>query len=242
MEQYVAIRKDKVDPKVMKELNDLLVDTFKLEKGKTYFIKTGIFSNKFDFKTAKVTDIDKIMEQYLDIHYAGLMVGAYTTSEIVIREYIEPVEDVTTIYNGMPLRTEFRVFVDIQGEDSKVLGSANYWHPEEMHKISENYEQIKKLTLEQMNQQLDTIKEFEGNHPSLNRHRDLIHYLLVEKDMEESFNKHKSFVEQEVLTIAKNIKSDTLNGQWSLDVMKNGDDFYVIDAARMHKSALTQYI
>lgn len=242
LEEYDSIRKDVVDKDIKDKLNQLLIDKFQLDKDKTYFIKTGLFSNKFEFNQPKVTDINSLMENYLSIQYMGLLVGAYTTSEIVIREYIEPVEDVSTIYEGMPLRTEFRVFVDIQGEESKVLGTANYWHPEEMHTISDVYEQIKDDSKEILEENLKALESSNIKSPKLNRLRDLITYMLAEEEIQKTFNQHKDMVEQEVLRIAKNIESETLQGKWSLDVMKNGDDFYIIDAARMENSALKQYI
>lgn len=179
-----------------------------LKDGKTYFIKTGNFSDKFNFVNPKLENIDNIGSQFLNVFYTSMMFDADTSNEIVVREYIEPEKGVKTIYNGMPLHTEYRVFVNINGDDSYIHDVVNYWHPDVMRGI---YNQ-----------------------------EDLHTYLDVESELIEKFDKNKDFVGEEILKISKNIEGIT--GSWSIDVMQNGDDFYVIDSARMETSALTEFI
>lgn len=38
------------------------------------------------------------------------------------------------------------------------------------------------------------------------------------------------------------IENIDLEGQYSIDIMKNGEDFYIIDMALMSDSALTEFI
>lgn len=65
-----------------------------------------------------------------------MIVGADDTSEVVFREFIGSKEDVPTIYSGMPLHTEFRVFYDFGSK--KAIGVSNYWNPEVMEKSMHN--------------------------------------------------------------------------------------------------------
>lgn len=63
----------------------------------------------------------------ININYAALCVGCDGQSEIVFRKRIREPEDHNAykIYNGMPLRPEFRVFYDF--DNRKILYSVNYW-------------------------------------------------------------------------------------------------------------------
>lgn len=208
------LHSDKYDNSKIEEFSEFINNVFQLEHDKTYFIKTGLFSNKFDFKTCKLDDIKNVGRQFLYIYYKSMSVGADMTNEIVIREYIEPKQELKTIYNGMPLRTEYRVFVDLKGEDSEVIDVVNYWHPEVM----------------------------KGNFSK----EDEEAYNSSKDEMTSRFNKNVDFVKDEILKVAKRVKSDTLTGKWSIDVMQNGDnreeDFYIIDCARMSRSALVEFV
>ena len=53
--------------------------------------------------------------------------------------------------------------------------------------------------------------------------------------MMQKYNQNK----QKVLAAIENLLPDVaLSGQWSIDIMQNGNDFYLIDRARAQKSAL----
>lgn len=96
----------------------------------TVFMKTGVFSNKFNFVEPLITDRSQVGKNFLNMYYYSMLVGAHTTKEVVFREYIPNKDNHETIYNGMPLHTEFRVFYDF--DEHKVVGVANYWHPDVM--------------------------------------------------------------------------------------------------------------
>ena len=131
-----------INPVTKKIVNDFVHRAFLLEDDKTYFVKTGTFSNKFDFRNCKVSGSEvKELGEYLlyDSYCASQMagplntpsiVGPALTNEWVVREFIEDPEDNPTIYKGLPLRTEFRVFVDF--DTNKVLSVVNYWDEETM--------------------------------------------------------------------------------------------------------------
>ena len=92
------------------------------------FIKNAVFSGKFDFSNCYIEDANRYIDltkKILNINYEGLVVGANGYNEIVLREFIKPVFDFGRIYNGMPLRPEFRVFYDF--DLGKLLYTVNYW-------------------------------------------------------------------------------------------------------------------
>ena len=91
------------------------------------FIKNGAFSNKFDFSTCSIRcNPLEIARSIAEINYASLMFDTGGNTEIVIRERIPYDEQKTmTIYNGMPLRNEYRVFYDF--DNRKALYVTNYW-------------------------------------------------------------------------------------------------------------------
>lgn len=238
------LKNDKYSPEKIAEFAEYLIQSFKLELGHTYFLKTGVFSNKFDFETAKVVDINNIGNQLLNMFYASMIVGADATNEVVIREYIEPVEELAHIYNGMPLRTEYRVFADLKGEDSEIIGVVNYWHPLEMRKIRTHMTNLWDMDRKKLEETLSTFKQVHNqkNKMSLDTEMDIINYLLAEEEMTAKFNANKESVAEKMLAIIKNIDVSKLSGEWSIDVMQNGNEFYVIDAARKENSALNEYL
>lgn len=89
-----------------------------------YNIKNGTFSNKFDFQSCGGI-IPQIPEKLHLINYCSAIVDAGGFTEFVIREHIYADENIPTIYYGMPLRSEFRVFYDF--DKKEVLYSVNYW-------------------------------------------------------------------------------------------------------------------
>jgi hypothetical protein len=65
-------------------------------------------------------------EAIAQINYASLCVGAGGFSELVVRDYIHCDSRTTpTIYNGLPLVPEFRVFYDF--ETREPMYTVNYW-------------------------------------------------------------------------------------------------------------------
>lgn len=121
-------------------LDRFCFQAFELDETKNYFIKTGTYSSKFDFRNAKVTGAKEVRElgEYLlfiqnqAVIMAGYLTtptiyGVSTTNEWVVREFIEDVESCPCIYKGLPLHTEYRVFVDF--DEDVVLGMTPYWDP-----------------------------------------------------------------------------------------------------------------
>ena len=96
-----------------------------MQEHKTYFCKNGSFSNKFNFKDCW-TYKQRITESFININYAALCCEAGGVSEFILREPVFTRRCIySTIYNGMPLRPEFRVFYDFTNH--KPLYIVNYW-------------------------------------------------------------------------------------------------------------------
>ena len=206
-------------PTTFKIINEYCKKVFKLDLNSTYFIKNGVFSSKFDFRNAKVTTPQEVAElgQYLFyIHQQACQMasllnnksiyGCGTTNEWIVREYIEsPVKE--TIYMGLPLNTEYRIFVDF---DAKIILSDNqYWNKEVMN------------------------KRFEENRNSHDVH-DVITYNMASERLEKTYNENIGKVKEMVQELLNsNIE---MTGQWSVDIMQVENDFYLIDMALAENS------
>lgn len=94
------------------------------------FVKNGTFSKKFSARGAcNIYGAEKLPDAIAEINYAALCLGAGGAGEIVVREFIEHNAHTTpTIYEGLPLRPEFRVFYDF--DNRKPVFTWNYWDPD----------------------------------------------------------------------------------------------------------------
>ena len=212
-------------PSTLKIVDDFCMKAFDLDENRTYFVKTGVFSSKFDFRNAKVSgaeEVRQIGEYLLFVHHracemAGPLTGpvpiygAATTNEWCVREYVEDSEGNPTIYEGLPLRTEYRAFVDFDADE--VLGMCPYWRP-------------------------DVMKARFGKGPDRNSPR-MIHdyavYAAREETLMKRYAESAGAVEENLKALVPKVD---LRGQWSVDVMRNGDDFWIIDMAPAETSAL----
>ncbi len=200
---------------------------FGLEEDKSYFIKTGTYSSKYDFRNAKVTgakEVRELGEYLLFIHYQALQMaqpltnpciyGVSTTNEWVVRDFIPDKENNPCIYKGMPLHTEYRVFVDF--DDNSVLGINPYWDP----MVMKNHFERKSET-------------------DPHAFHDYTIYAAHEEKLMNRYHANK----QKVINAIHDMLPDAeLTGQWSIDVMQNGDDFYIIDMALAQNSALIECV
>ena len=210
---------NELTPTTFKIINEYCKKVFELDLNGTYFIKNGVFSSKFDFRNAKVTTPQEVAElgQYLFyIHQQACQLasllnnksiyGCGTTNEWIVREYIEsPVKE--TIYMGLPLNTEYRIFVDF---DTKAILSDNqYWNKEVMN------------------------KRFEENRNSHDVH-DVITYNMASEKLEKTYNENIDKVKEMVQELLNN--NIEMTGQWSVDIMQVENDFYLIDMALAENS------
>ncbi len=91
------------------------------------FVKNARFSNKFNANgTCNLYGLHELYRAIILINYEAMCCGAEGVDEIVVREFIESDHMKTPcIYNGLPLRPEFRVFYDF--DTRKPVFTANYW-------------------------------------------------------------------------------------------------------------------
>lgn len=195
--------------------NSIIKDHFQLKQGHTYFLRCGEFSSKFQFANTKCTNPDEAGEQFHLISNFAMQVGAGRSNDITVREYIEDPENNPTIYNGLPLRTEFRSFIDL--DKKKLIGIVPYWNPLVMERTLETQQTV----------DADIKKDYQT-------------YLKMEDKLMTDYNSSVPVISKNLKPIIDNFKG--LTGKWSLDIMKSGSDYYLIDMATMETSALTELI
>ena len=209
-------------------LNRYCMSVFCLDDTKDYFVKTGTYSSKFDFRNAHVTagkEVHELGEYLLFIQNqaciaAGPLVspstyGMSTTNEWCVREYIHDTEQNPRIYHGMPLHTEYRAFIDL--DTKEVLMVVPYWDAKTM----------KRRLGEESDAEQPTKKH------------DYIIYTMHEQTLMDRFNANADTVIANLQTLIRNMNG---TGQWSLDIMQNGNDFWLIDMATASTSALKEYL
>lgn len=195
---------------------------FRLKPDESYFLKTGTFSNKYDFRNAHVTgphEVAQIGEYLLYIQSQAVemagplnepaMYGVSTTNEFVVREYVPDRLGLPTIYMGLPLRCEYRCFIDCDTDE--LLGIHPYWDPEVMN------------------------KRFRDAPDASNPHmrHDAVTYAMREPSLMREYGESKDLVAAHVRELLPGLG---LAGQWSLDIMRDGDDCWLIDMAPAERS------
>lgn len=212
----------------LKIIDDWAFEAFNLDINGDYFIKTGVHSSKFDFRNARVTtekEVKELGEYLLYIQYhattmAGhlhvpIIYGVSTTNEWVVREFIPDKENNPTIYQGLPLHTEYRIFIDF--DDDVIIGTSPYWEPN--------------LMLQRFGHEEDS------NSPHMKH--DYVIFKSYEDILTKRYNDNIEKIKEELNKVIPDID---LTGQWSLDIMQNGNDFWIIDMAPADNSALKECI
>lgn len=213
-------------------VDDYCKKVFSLDETKEYFIKTGVFSSKYDFRNARVSgakEVRELGEYLLYIHGFSRVVGgptsygAATTNEWVVRDFIPDTENNPTIYHGLPLHTEYRVFVDFNATPpfDQVLGISPYWEPKTMK---------------------NHFKPLAEDHRKMDpdAYHDYCTYSVAEEKLMKRYEENKEKVLDHVLNIVR--CNEQMYGQWSMDIMQNGNDFWFIDMATASESALKECI
>ena len=221
--EYTSINRTTLDI-----IDEYCRKVFNLDLDGDYFIKTGTYSSKYDFRNAHVTtpkEIRELGEYLLFIQNQACMMagplsrpsiyGVSTTNEWVVREFIKDKENNGTIYHGLPLHTEYRVFIDF--DTNEILGISPYWEPETMKNRFNNCN--------------------DSNEPDMIH--DYISFKRMEDIMMNRYNENKDLI---ISKVQEFISSCNLTGQWSLDIMQNENDFWVIDMALAYNSALKECI
>ena len=128
---------------------------------------------------------------------------------MVVREHIPDRLGLPTIYMGLPLRCEYRCFIDCDTDEP--LGIHPYWDPEVMN------------------------KRFRDAPDASNPHmrHDAVTYKLREPSLMREYEATKDLVATHVAGLLPGLD---LAGQWSLDIMRDGDDYWLIDMAPAERS------
>lgn len=226
--QLTRVEYSSLTPTTLRTVDEYCKEVFELDEEKEYFIKTGTYSSKFDFRNAYVhgaKEVRELGEYLLFIHFQALQMagplskpsiyGVSTTNEWAVREFIPDKEQNPTIYKGLPLHTEYRLFVDF--DTNEVLGMNPYWDPKVMK------------------------KRFGHSEDSDSPHQihDYIIYQMHEETLMERYEKNKDLIRKELQKLLPDVE---LSGQWSIDVMQNGEDFWIIDMALAKDSALVECV
>lgn len=225
MLQLTRLGFETLNPVTKEIVNRYCKKVFHLDEHGDYFIKTGTYSSKYEFRNAHIhepKEVDEMGEYFLLLNHLTCSMaaptnnrsfyGANTTNEWVVREYIKDKESNPTIYNGLPLHTEYRVFVDF--DTKEILGVSPYWRSDVMK------------------------NKFKEVSSPQERH-DYVVYLMHEDVLNKHYNESVQTVLNELEKVIPRIK---LTGQWSIDVMRNGDDYYIIDMALAEHSALNDCV
>lgn len=229
-------------PATASAFNRIIADVFDLnipEAGADttpLFIKTGTFSSKFEFANARCVEPDEMGDYFRAITNNAMMVGAGECVDLVVREWIEPAPSTPTIYHGMPLRTEFRAFIDLGGDeeppvsDDPVLGITPYWHPSVMQRA---------LFMASQTPGMDHVAG------------DFMTYTAALPALTADFDARVDEVAARLRTLAVALRDTGMRGAWSIDIMADNREGYndvhdgvlwLIDAAPMHTSALTDLL
>lgn len=121
------------------------------------FVKNGTFSNKFWAEGSCIVErISSLAEAVANVNYAALCVEAGGLGELVVRQLITCDRRKTPcIYNGLPLRPEFRVFYDF--DERKPIFVVNYWDTgyveKELHDLTD------RLVFQNQKPQLESFYE-----------------------------------------------------------------------------------
>lgn len=225
MLQLTRLGFETLNPVTKEIVNRYCQKVFHLDRHEDYFIKTGTYSSKYEFRNAHIhepKEVDEMGEYFLLLNHLTCSMaaptnnrsfyGANTTNEWVVREYIKDKENNPTIYNGLPLHTEYRVFVDF--DTKKILGVSPYWRSDVMK---------------------NKFKEV----ASPQERHDYVVYQIHEDVLNQRYLESVQTVLNEMEKVIPRIK---LTGQWSIDVMRNGDDYYIIDMALAEHSALNDCV
>lgn len=222
--QLTRVEWGELTPTTLAIVDRFCQKAFHLDESQEYFVKTGTFSSKYDYRNAYVhgpKEVRELGEYLLFIHHQALqmaaptatptIVGASTTNEWVVREFIPDKENNPCIYKGLPLHTEYRIFVDF--DSLKVIGMSPYWEPETMKRRFSC--------------------EADANTP--HQVHDYIIFAAHEETLMKRYQENAQKVKNHIEAMLPDMD---LHGQWSIDVMQNGNDFWVIDMALAQNSAL----
>ena len=212
---------ERVDKWVLEQLVPAVTEAF--PGMKKFFIKNGCFSNKFRFsKNCLIEDIndeETLIRHICSIQYDSLCCETDGNLEMVIREYIEPTSGTPTIYQGMPLRPELRLFYNF--DSHQILYAVNYWDWDYCHEGICFYPFGTERTPD--------ADIYEAAYPQLNA------------DTWRLYNKHRQTIIKALSTVTTLQMPGKNPNIWSVDFMLEENHLWLIDMAQGWRSAYWDY-
>ena len=189
-----------------------------LLNGRKLFIKNGCYSLKFDFANGCLitdpSDEETLIRHISNIQYDAISKETDGYLELVVREFIEPEAGTPTIYNGMPLRPEVRLFYAF--DKRRVLYAANYWSWDYCH---------------------DAIcYDFSGEStPDRDIYESRWPYLKIMTKAR--LTKHLPRIADALATVDSLVMPEGMPNIWSVDFILDEDRVWLIDMAQGWRSA-----
>lgn len=188
-------------------------------KGRKLFVKNGCYSGKFDFANCCLIenpdDLRKLVRNISNIQMDALTVDAYGYLELVVREYIEAPAVTPSIYNGMPLRPEVRLFYNF--DKGEYLYAVNYWNWDYCHEA------------------ICTGGIRDERTPDADVYEKA--YSRLEDDTSRFFLKHLPMIARALSNVTTLTMPDGMPNIWSVDFMLEEERAWLIDMAVGWRSA-----
>ena len=207
---------EKFNDDVYHDLTQYIIDNLRgcsFDIDRDLFIKDGKFSNKFNFDSCYIPrgTLSEIGKKAMEISYGDMCLQDFPSTDIIVREFITTSYERPSIYFGMKLNTEFRVFYDFN--NNSIMGIVNYWdHDTMVNNLSD-----RKIMTE------------DGEKTVFDRST----FIEVSSEIQDDFNIHK--VELYEL-VRKVFPSIGLTGEYSADFLWDGERFRLIDMAVANQS------
>lgn len=216
---YDWLQSDSYKPEKIKEFNEYLkseLAKWEFNANRDLFVKSGLFSDKFCFHHPFLKNgesSEELGQHVLDLCYGSMLVGCPLSKDIIVREFVKTSYERPSIYDGMKLNTEFRLFYDF--DTKQVITTVNHWDYDTM--VSNLHDGV----------QLGPDGE--------SYCYDKTTFLSCGKEIEADFDEKRSELEKLAAAFLKNVAG--LFGKWSVDFMWDGTDYVLIDMAKAESSA-----
>ncbi|CAL7895550.1 hypothetical protein [Fusobacterium necrophorum] len=137
-------------------INIFMMSNLKKDTVPPFFMKNGLFSNKFQFDNCIITNCCQFAKKLKQIYYAAMCYGVDFTTEVVLREVI-PISTNHYIYDSMPLNLEYRFFVDV--DKKEIVDVLDYWHLSIKDRLEEKQKISFELAKREQTAKFETYKE-----------------------------------------------------------------------------------
>ena len=232
------------------------------------FIKTGTFSGKFQFANCHCKEPDEMGEYFQAITNYAQMVGAGESADIAVRDYITDHDPHRpTIYGGMPLRCEYRFFVDFGAVSDATVAEFRTNHTEPLtdtaikHTFGLNntdntalpdprvlgvthywHPRVMRAHQDRLIMDEDYAR-FAAVADSAGLYNEASIFSSFEPQLRRDFDAHVEPVTAALEALLPHMQAAGFRGAWSIDIMCNTESdgsmsYYLIDMALACESAL----